>query len=259
MADLAMLHRLDRRGVATVEAIAYDRPPSTDTRTYSRPHAFVCDDGATRWLKRSAHHGLAVELIAARVGARVAASPDAAPTLLTNAVEIPGGTDVSHLIGLGVGIEDVGSSENVKQLAKLAQGGVFDPTHIDANSRARATVFQTWLGVVQDVQVLVQLTTGKVQSIDHGYAFGDEANDTNPTVVHRDIDGVPNSVGRSRRAILGVVQQIEDLDDDLLLRDFAGVPNDPDWNGHLDRRFALFERLLLRREHLREAMEQWLK
>jgi hypothetical protein len=61
------LLRLDAQGVEQLLALAYAGPPRAGS--HSTPHAFVCSDGKTYWVKRSAQQGLVAELVAGRVAA----------------------------------------------------------------------------------------------------------------------------------------------------------------------------------------------
>ncbi|MCH8877576.1 MAG: hypothetical protein IIA89_12255 [Chloroflexi bacterium] len=254
--ELADLKRLDDDGVEVIEAIAYDRaPPGT---TLATPHAFVCDDGKTYWIKREAQNGLSSELIAARLGKLVGASPAGVPVEVMDGLA-PSNVDVSHLIGLGVGIEDTENAQNVKELTQYLNNGTFKPSHLDKSSRARIIVFQTWIGISQDTQALVQLSSGKVLSIDHGYAFDSIGNFSKLQVVHLPIPGVADDVGTDSADIDRAVSGIERLSDEQLLKSVANVPDEPDWNAALDRRFQVFEWIRFRRDHLREAVEQWQK
>lgn len=254
--ELADLEGLDAAGFDPVEAITYDRAPPGGS--HANPHAFVCDDGNTYWIKRKAQNGLSSELIAARLGKRLGASPGGVPVRLTDGLA-PDGVDVSHLIGLGVGIEDTENAENVKQLPQYLKDGSFDPSHLDASSRARLIVFQTWIGVEVDTQALVQFSSGKVLSIDHGSAFGSTTDQSKPRVIKLDIPGVPDTVGTDATNVRRAVSAVEQLSDEEILSAVAKMPDESGWNAAKDRRFQIFDWVRSRRDRLREVMEQWLK
>src|SRR3954453_12471014 len=105
--DMARLEAADADGEDPVLAIKYDRaPPGGSLAT---PHAFVCADGKTYWVKRNAQEGLVAELIAGRLGRLV----DAAP--MAHIVEVPdliARPVAPALAGVGVGIEDRPAMEN---------------------------------------------------------------------------------------------------------------------------------------------------
>lgn len=254
---LANLERLDAAGYIAVEAITYDRPPPPND-SYARPHAFVCDDGNTYWIKREAQRGLCSELVAVRVGKLVGASPGGVPVSLVDGLA-PNGIDVSHLIGLGVGIEDTLGAENVRHLPRFLADGSFDPDHVDAGSRGRVIAFQTWIGVDEDTQALVQFESGRVLSIDHGSAFGSIDDLRKPSVVHLKIDSVPDDLGTDKANVRRAVKAIEQLSDDDLLAAVANVPDEAGWIASRKRRFQMFEWLSFRRDRLMEVMEEWLK
>jgi hypothetical protein len=51
--DADHLAELDAEGYTAVLTIAYDRGPKQPSFAY--PHAFVCSDGTTYWIKRFQH------------------------------------------------------------------------------------------------------------------------------------------------------------------------------------------------------------
>ncbi len=62
-----------------------------------------------------------------------------------------------------MGPEDLPNTVNARELQPFMARAQFDPGAIDARSRALVVAFQTWLGV-QDEQVLIRLTDGRVSS-----------------------------------------------------------------------------------------------
>jgi hypothetical protein len=88
--DADRLAQFDAEGYTALLAIAYDRGPKQASFAY--PHAFVCEDGATYWVKRFQHgsfhsgaappdpgaqDGLVAELVAGRLGSGVGAAAGA--------------------------------------------------------------------------------------------------------------------------------------------------------------------------------------
>jgi hypothetical protein len=176
--DLGQLRGLDADGYIVVEALTYVGPPPAGS--HASPHAFVALDGRTHWIKRQAQQGLAAELVAGRLGEMVGAAPNARILRLTPAA-VPPGAIADHLLGIGVGIEDKPGMENLRHVTALRPDGTLDPATLDASTRAIVVVFQTWLGV-GDTQILVDLRTGRLLSIDHGEWCPDPANRDDPAV-----------------------------------------------------------------------------
>jgi hypothetical protein len=216
------LERLDARGYVVVDAVTYV------VRDYesslANPRAFVCADGITYWLKSSAQQGLAAELIAGRLAARVSMGPIARIIRVAQEALPPDGT-ADHLQGLVVGSMDVKDSVNGRELHKfLPPGGSFDPRKVDAASRAGVVVFQTWIGA-SDSQVLVELTTGRIHSIDHGDCFGSLASPEPLEVVVTDIPGIPADIGRTKKLVLPALERIEAVTDAYIIEALAGLPS----------------------------------
>jgi len=187
----------------------------------------------------------------------VGCGPTAKPVLVSSAV-LPASGEANHLEGLGVGILDVSGAVNTRDLQPFLQNGTFDPGHIDAGSRALVTVFQTWLGV-GDTQVMIQLTSGRVMSVDHGDALGNTSALTDPTPIALEIQGVDPTVGKNPQDIRHAVRTMESLTDGELLDSVACVPSgDPAWQAEPTRRLEIARWLAHRRDKVREVMERWL-
>jgi hypothetical protein len=249
------LAKLDAEGVPAESAVAYVGPPP-DPGTFASPHAFVAENSGTNWLKRKAQDGLAAELIAGRLGAMVDASPGA------GVVDVPeeavkDHTEATHFKGRNVGIRDRPGTTNVRNLGVLfGPEGKLDPKVLDPASRARTVVFQSWLGV-QDGQVLINATTGRVESIDHGaWASSVLSAPPDPTPVVTDIPGC-DDVGKTPELVEEAVERIEAVSDEELLEAVARVPEGPEWGLDRPARLALVRALALRRDRLRAAMTTW--
>jgi hypothetical protein len=245
------LARLDVEASDQIRALNYDRPPPAGS--HASPHAFVCSDGRTYWIKRKAQDGLIAELVAGRLGAELDAAPKAKPVELS-ADALPENGVAAHLLGLGVGIADEPSMENFRHINDKAPDGNLDPARLDAASVARVIVFQTWIGA-DDTQILVDLRTGRLLSIDHGSLKVVNALGSAPQLVTA--PGIPADVGRETRFIRPIVQRIEQLTDEDLLRAVAGAPDDAEWRAAADRRLSIAESLAVRRDGLREAVKEW--
>ena len=245
------LARLDGQRSDWIRALNYDRPPPVGS--HASPHAFVCSDGRTYWIKRKAQAGLIAELVAGRLGAQLDAAPNAKPVDLP-AEALPANGVANHLLGLGVGIADEAGMENFRHINEKAPDGNLDPARLDAASVARVVVFQSWLGA-GDTQILVDLRTGRLLSIDHGDLAAVSAPNTAPNVIIA--PGIPADIGRQQRFTGVAVERIEQLTDEDLLRAVAGAPDDAEWQAAPHRRLAIAQSLRLRRDGLREAMKQW--
>ncbi len=248
------LLKLDERGVEHLLALAYDRPPPVGS--HSNPHAFVCSDGKTYWVKRNVQQGLVAELVAGRVAALAGAGPIARVVEVPHAA-LPAGGVANHLVGTGVGTLDRRGAENARHLQQfLPPQGQFDPATVDSASRARVIAFQSWIGA-GDSQVLIDLATGEVLSVDHGECFGSADTLSDPAPIVTDIPGVSSDHGRTRRLIDRAVKAIQALTDRQLLEAVACVPNLPDWRGDADRRLTIAVWLAHRRDRLGEVMQSW--
>lgn len=172
---------------------------------------------------------------------------------------LPTSGEADHLRGLVVGIEDVRGAFNARELAVfLAAGGQFDPRVVDSRSRARAIVFQSWLGA-GDAQVLVRPTDGAVFSIDHGDCFGNTSTGSDPTVIITDIPGVAAQVGREAQYVNAAVGSIESLSDQEILECVSKIPPQDPWRAPPDRRLEIARWLMHRRDQLQGVMRRWLQ
>jgi hypothetical protein len=250
--DEDQLERLDHRGYVVLDAITYDRGPPAGS--HASPHAFICMDGGTYWVKRTAQQGLAVELIAGRLGVRAGAAPVARIVRVGPSVQLPADGSADHLRGIGVGSRDQPGMENLRHLGSVLPSGQLDPAKIDLFSRARVLAFQTWLGV-QDTQILVDLRDGKLMSIDHGDWAATLTTGTDPTIVQT--PGVADDVGRGVRSLEVALRRIREITDEQLLDAVARMPTDPEWNADRSRRLEVARWLRWRRERLTGVMRVW--
>ncbi len=223
--------------------------------TASRTNAFIGIDGKTYWVKANVQQGLVAELIAGRLAAAVTAGP-AAKIIRITSEALPGDGSANHLEGVVCGIEHLEGVVNSKDLGPLLARGEFAPGLIDAATRARSVVFQTWLGV-GDQQVLVSLTNGRIFSIDHGDCFGNLTKPLPIDVVVAPIPGCDTKVGCDVALIDGAVSRIEAISDVDLERAVSQVPSGATWRAPADRRLAIGAWLATRRDGLREAMARW--
>jgi hypothetical protein len=252
--NLVDLQARDAGGWTAIRALSHDRAPPT--QSLAAPHAFVCSDGRTYWVKSRAQQGLVAELVAGRLAGALVAGPSARVIEVPSAA-LPQDGSAAHLAGTGVGTEDFRDNVNSRDIAPFVQSGAFDPKKLDTASRAAVVVFQSWIGA-GDAQVLLNLTTGRVSSIDHGECFGNLAQSA-PTPVVTDIPGVDADVGRDRKFVEASVGRAEAISDEDLLDAVARVPNVGEWRADENRRLQIAQWLASRRDELRKVMKAWAK
>jgi len=250
--ELEALTAVDARGYEVLDALTCDGRRSS---TFSQTCTFVCVDSRTYWVKASAQQGLVAELIAGRLAAQVGAGP-AARIIRVPPESMPADGSASHLMGLVVGSEDERNTVNVRDLQPLLGSGQFNPGLVDAGSRALVVAFQTWVGV-DDTQVLINMKTGQVRSIDHGACFSSTGQLSPPTVIALAIPGVADGVGRDQASIENAVARIEAVTDRHLIEAVTRIPVGEPWRGPSDRRLEIANWLTYRRDKLREVMATW--
>lgn len=254
--DQPSLARLDADGYNVLEAIT-DANLGRPT-TLSRPNAFICLDGSTYWVKNASQQGLVAELIGGRLAAKVGAGPLARIIRVTLDVLLADGS-LNHLEGVVVGIHDVPSTINSKDLAPFVGSGQFQPGLIDPVSRGGAIVFQSWLGSAGDPQVLIGLTTGSIACIDHGDCFGSTDTLSDPVPIVTPIPGVGADVGKRQGHMLPTIERIEAISDRELLEAVSRIPSGTAWRSPVDRRVQIAQWLAHRRDRLREVMITWIQ
>jgi hypothetical protein len=246
------LERLDRRGYVVLDAIKYDRPPPDVS--HASPHAFICLDGRTYWVKRNAQQGLSAELIAGRLGVRVGAAPDARIVRVSNEVVLPADGSADHLRGIGVGVRDHPGMENLRHLGHVLPGGELDPKKVEIQSRVGVLVFQTWLGVA-DTQILVDLRNGRLMSLDHGDWAGDVSAMTDPALIPT--PGVSPDFGRVAKHVETALRRTRAVTDEQLLDAVARMPTGAEWNADPGRRLEVARWLGWRRDRLPGVIRAW--
>jgi hypothetical protein len=250
--ELDALTAVDARGYEVLDALTYGRQRSP---TFSQACTFVCVDSKTYWVKASAQQGLVAELIAGRLAALTGAGP-AARIIRVPPEARPADGSADHLSGVIVGSEDERNTVNARDLQPLLGSGQFNPGLVDAGSRALVVAFQTWIGV-DDTQVLINMKTGQVRSIDHGACFGSTGQLTPPTLIALPIPGVADDVGRDQASVENAVTRIESVTDRQLIEVVTRIPVGDPWRGPSDRRLEIANWLAFRRDQLREVMRRW--
>ena len=260
--DAHALDALDREGWGAYLAVDYVHAPKQSSLAY--PHAFVCDDGETYWVKRFRHssfvagqreagaqQGLLAELVAGRLGHQLVASSAAAVVNVPTSLRRDDGS-IDHLLGVGVGLEDQDGMENLRYLADQMPSGALATATLDLPSVARVIVFHSWIGAA-DAQIMIDLRAGRVMSVDHG-DYAAFQSDTPSVVVAPDL---PPNLTRDAQVIEPEVERIEALTDEQILAAVSRVPAAAEWRADRQRRVALAEALGLRRDRLGSAMSQW--
>jgi hypothetical protein len=252
--DEDALAALDAKGYLVLDLLT---PGGRRSGTYSASHTFIAVSGRTYWVKVSAQQGLVAELVAGRLGARLGAGP---PTHIVRvpAEAIPASGEGGHLVGVGVGSEDMPDTINTKDMPPILGTGRFRPESIDGRSRTLVTAFRSWIGV-GDPQVLVNLKDGTVLTIDHGDCFADVATLTDPVVSVTPIPSVDDSVGKDEFCLGAALRRFEELSDQAILEAVSAMPFGGTWQSPPDRRLQIARWLAHRRDRLRAVMELWLK
>jgi len=254
--DAYVLAPLDAKGYTVLEAVTMAPLPAS--ASHSKPNAVVCVDGGTYWAKGSVQQGLVAELIAGRLAAEVGVGPIARIIRTTKAL-LPADGSANHILGVVVGSRDMPGVANARDLQTLLGGQPLPAGSIDASSRAKVTAFHTWLGM-GDAQVLVNLTDGKVWSIDHGECFGAVSTPTPiPTIVAVDIPGTDPDLGREKQHVLPAIDAIEAVTDAAILNAISQIPSADEWRSPVARRLSIGRWLAERRQTVRGVMEAWMK
>lgn len=181
--DRGQLDRLDARGYEALDAVSHVRGPPQPS--LASPHAFVAVDGKTYWVKANAQRGLVNELIGGRLASSVGIGPSAR-IVRVPAEALPSGGSAAHLTGTLVGVEDIPGTVNARELQLLGISSL-DPAKVSAADRALVVAFHTWTAT-DDAQVLLDLGTGRMYTIDFGDSFSDVSGD--PSLVVLDLPGL---------------------------------------------------------------------
>jgi hypothetical protein len=242
----------DARGISCVKAISvggHAAPTSTAPRT------FLANDGVEYWVKRHAPSGLLAELAPGRLAALLSIGP------LVTPIEVPwealprDGT-LGEFRGTWFGSQHIPDGLPGRDIVKLLGPPGLEARLVDERSRALVIAFQTWIND-EDSQVLVDLGSSRVFSIDHGRSFMELLKGPPSRVVVTPIAGVPDTHGLGAGAMDWALDQLEALSEQQILECVAGCPDGDQWHSLLDRRVRIAEWLLLRQMALREVMGQW--
>lgn len=249
------LEKHDAGGYTVIDVVtAADLPPRA---THANPREVVVVGGRKFWIKATAQRGLSAELIAGRLGQATGAGPGAA-IVRVRPNALPDDEKYSHLPQgtLVFGSASIDRGMNLRDLGLFLEDSKLPADAVTASSRALTVAFQTWLGV-GDTQLMVQLHSGRLYSIDHGECFGtlDASADFSPVVL--DIPGAPPDLGKEPNAVSRAIDQIEAITDERIGAAVSAMPDDDQWNASLERRLAIATCLMARRDKIRGVMETW--
>lgn len=138
--DADALAALDADGYTVLEAVSYDRPPPRPS--HATPHAFVCVDGNTYWVKRGAQQGLMAELLAGRLGKASGSAPPAQIVRVVPETMATIPNPPTQLVGVGAGILDEPKMENASDrkdwtpIERDAGHFLFGIEHLEVDGRA---------------------------------------------------------------------------------------------------------------------------
>ncbi len=231
-----VLVRHDAQGYVVLDAISHlSGPPSP---SLANLHQFIAVDGQGYWIKSASQGGLVKELVCGRLAAAIGVGP-VARVLRVPREAVPADGSANHLVGVNVGLENIHGTVNVKDLDLLGIMNL-DPNTINAMDRAAVVAFHSWTGLA-DAQVLVNLQTGRLHTIDFGDAFSGIAGD--PGLVLVDLPGVDRDHGNDYVATS--VANIEAMTDDQILEAVARIQSGEPWGdaASFDSRLRLAERL----------------
>ncbi len=242
-----ILESLDARGIAEIDAIAQVSLDRTGGR-FSRPVPYLCSDSETYWTKTKSQTGLCSELIVNRLAHRLDVGP------ATTIVRIDGFLRTVGNSARAVGTLNVA---NVVSSKELMQTGLepFTATVVDANSWTRASVFQSWIDVI-DEQLLVRTTDGVVFTYDHGDTFANLMPGP-PRMVVAALPSPRLDWSATSAAALEMVLRIEQLSPVEILEAVAGIPDEPGWQGPASRRLGIARWLMKRQSLLRGEVIKW--
>lgn len=243
-------------------AVTYDRPPpevllSPGMGSAANPHAFVCSDHFTYWVKRDAQRGLGVELIAGRL-ANMIGTGSVARAVFVPGEALPAAGTARDLLGLRVGFRDEPDMYATKHLDLFVQHGVTFPLDsIDEVDYVLTMAFRGWIGCGDD-QALLNNKTGAVRSVDYGDAFDPGALASPIQLRPINIPGVPQTLGKNQRVADRVVARFTGVTDDQIVSSVSGFPVDADWAMTVESRLDVGVALARRRDMIEEVMHQWL-
>lgn len=246
------LRLLDATPVTFLNALALGTHAAS---TSTGPRTFICDDREEYWVKRRAPSGLLAELAAGRLAEKLGAGPHVAAVRVPWEA-LPRNHSLSEFAGTWAGVQHVPAGISARDVGVLLGTKRLEVASLDEDSRALAIAFQTWLND-EDSQVLIDLQSGHVFSIDHGLCFRELLKGPPTRVVITPIPGIPDSFGLRAEPMDNALARIEALSEQDILAAMSRVPDGDGWLSLLDRRLAIANWLISRQSALREVMRQW--
>jgi hypothetical protein len=243
---------LDARGIACVTAISVG---SHAAPTSTAPRTFLATDGAEYWVKRKAPSGLLAELAGGRLAEKLGVGPHVTPVDVPWEA-LPRNGSLGEFRGTWFGSQHLVDGLPDRDIMTLLGIPGLDSRLVDERSRALVIAFQTWIND-EDSQVLIDLSTSRVLSIDHGRSFLELPKGPPSRIVVTPIAGVPDAYGLGAGAMGWALDQLEALNEQDILESVAGCPDGDQWRSLLDRRVRIAEWLIQRQMALREVMRQW--
>jgi hypothetical protein len=245
-----VLARHDAEGYVVLDAISHVTGPPSGS--LANPHHFLAIDGKGYWIKAAAQGGLINELVGGRLASALGAGPMARILRVPNEA-LPADGTANHLEGVNVGLEDLPGRVNVKDLGLLGVTQL-DLTNVRAEDRATVVAFHSWTGM-NDAQVLVNMQSGRLSTIDFGDCFNGMTAD--PTLVIVDLPGLNRDHGKDHA--LAAAARVEAITDDQLIAAVARIPSGGPWgpSADVDSRFKLAEHLAARRANVAKVMATW--
>jgi hypothetical protein len=195
------------------------------------------------------------EFVVGQLAAMVGAGPKA-EVVTVSASALPVDGSLARFQGVGVGSIDIPEAMNFSELRELVGHDAFNGSFVNAASRARVVVFQTWVNAT-DEQVVVRLDDGMVFSIDHGDCFRTLEPGAPTRIVVAEIPGISGDVGREWKHMMPAVEAIQALSDEDILGVVAGLRDEANWQAPFERRLAVARWLIKRRDRLGEELVKW--
>jgi len=161
--------------------------------TSTGPRTFICDDREEYWVKRRAQSGLLAELAAGRLVEKLGAGPHVSAVRVPWEA-LPRDRSLSEFEGMWAGIQHVAAGISAREMGLLLGAKRLDRSLLDEDSRALTIAVQTWLNV-EDPQVLVDMHSRQVLSIDHGQCFKELLKGPPTRIVITPIPGIPDNYG----------------------------------------------------------------
>jgi hypothetical protein len=246
------LRLLDSSPVACLTALALGTHAAG---TSTGPRTFICDDREEYWVKRRAQSGLLAELAAGRLAEKLGAGPHVSAVRVPWEA-LPRDRSLSEFDGIWVGIQHVPAGISARDIGLLLGTKRLDHSLLDEDSRALAIALQTWLND-EDPQVLIDMDSGHVLSIDHGQCFKELLKGPPTRIVITPIPGIPDNYGFRAEPMDRALARIEALSEQDILAAVSRVPDGDGWLSLFDRRLAIANWLIKRQSVLREVMRQW--